>query len=96
MSNNLMNTAMSGINAAQVAMSVVGNNISNSKTEGYNRQTTVMSQNNGNMSPVGFIGNGAHVNSINRQYNEFVTQQHQVAQTKYEELVTYDNGISQV
>ncbi|MBD2797041.1 flagellar hook-associated protein FlgK [Xenorhabdus sp. 18] len=96
MSNSLMNTAMSGINAAQVAMSVVGNNISNSKTEGYNRQTTVMSQNNGNMSPVGFIGNGAHVNSINRQYNEFVTQQHHAAQTKYEELVTYDNGISQV
>ncbi|MBD2786187.1 flagellar hook-associated protein FlgK [Xenorhabdus sp. DI] len=96
MSNSLMNTAMSGINTAQVAMSVVGNNISNSKTEGYNRQTTVVSQNNGSMSPVGFIGNGAHVNSINRQYNEFVTQQHHAAQTKYEELVTYDNGISQV
>ncbi|MDC9592669.1 flagellar hook-associated protein FlgK [Xenorhabdus sp. IM139775] len=96
MSNSLMNTAMSGINAAQVAMSVVGNNISNSKTEGYNRQTTVMSQNNGSLSPVGFIGNGAHVNSINRQYNEFVTQQHHAAQTKYAELVTYNNEISQV
>ncbi|MDC9580685.1 flagellar hook-associated protein FlgK [Xenorhabdus sp. PR6a] len=96
MSNSLMNTAMSGINAAQVAMSIVGNNISNSKTEGYNRQTTVMSQNNGSMSAVGFIGNGVHVSSINRQYNEFVDQQYNTAQTKYEALTTYNQQASQV
>lgn len=96
MSNNLINTAMSGINAAQVAMSVVGNNITNSKVEGYHRQTTEMSQNNGSMSPVGFIGNGAHVNSINRQYNEFVSEQYNAAKTKYEELVAYNRQADQV
>ncbi|PHM61085.1 flagellar hook-associated protein FlgK [Xenorhabdus ishibashii] len=96
MSNNLINTAMSGINAAQVAMSVVGNNITNSKVEGYHRQTTVMSQNSGKMSPVGFIGNGVHVNSINRQYSEFVSQQYNAAQTKFQASDTYNSQASQV
>ncbi|MBC8950406.1 MULTISPECIES: flagellar hook-associated protein FlgK [Xenorhabdus] len=96
MSNSLINTAMSGINAAQVAMSVVSNNITNSKVEGYHRQITVMSQNNGNMSPVGFIGNGVNVNSIDRQYNEFVNEQYNAAKTKYAELITYNNQASQV
>ncbi|MBI6550485.1 flagellar hook-associated protein FlgK [Xenorhabdus lircayensis] len=96
MSNSLMNTAMSGINAAQVAMSVVGNNIANSKVEGYNRQTTEMSQNNGSMSPVGFIGNGVNVNTINRQYNEFISEQHNSAQAKYASLDIYNNQLSRV
>ncbi|PHM73772.1 flagellar hook-associated protein FlgK [Xenorhabdus kozodoii] len=96
MSNNLINTAMSGINSAQVAMSVVGNNIANARVEGYHRQTTVMSQNSGSMSPVGFIGNGAHVNSVNRQYDEFVNQQYSTAQTKLDALVTYKNQAFQV
>ncbi|BET96652.1 flagellar hook-associated protein FlgK [Xenorhabdus taiwanensis] len=96
MSNSLINTAMSGINAAQVAMSVVGNNIANSKVEGYHRQTTVMSQSNGNMSPVGFIGNGVYVNSINRQYSEFVSQEYNAAQTKYQASVAYNSQVSQV
>ncbi|MDC9597277.1 flagellar hook-associated protein FlgK [Xenorhabdus anantnagensis] len=83
MSNSLMNTAMSGINAAQVAMSVVGNNIANSKNADYNRQTTVMTQNNGAMSPAGFVGNGVVVSTINREYSEFINQQYNEAQTKH-------------
>ncbi|MBE8595224.1 flagellar hook-associated protein FlgK [Xenorhabdus sp. BG5] len=96
MSNSLINTAMSGINAAQVAMGVVGNNITNSKAEGYHRQTAVMLPDSGSMSPVGFIGNGVNVNSINRQYDEFISQQYHAAQTKYDELDTYNQQISQV
>ncbi|MDC9603584.1 flagellar hook-associated protein FlgK [Xenorhabdus griffiniae] len=97
MSNSLINTAMSGINAAQVAMGVVGNNIANStKAKEYHRQTAVMLPDSGSMSPVGFIGNGVNVNSINRQYDEFISQQYNTAQTKYDELDTYNQQISQV
>ncbi|CEE92067.1 flagellar biosynthesis; hook-filament junction protein 1 [Xenorhabdus nematophila str. Anatoliense] len=96
MSNSLMNTAMSGINAAQAAMGVVGNNIANSKSADYNRQTTVMTQNNGTMSPVGFVGNGVVVSGINREYSEFITQQHNAAQTKYAALKTYDQQITKI
>ncbi|PHM40325.1 flagellar hook-associated protein [Xenorhabdus mauleonii] len=96
MSNSLMNTAMSGINAAQVAMGVVGNNIANSKSADYNRQTTVMTQNNGTMSPVGFVGNGVVVSSINREYSEFISQQYNSAQTKHAALKTYNQQISKI
>ncbi|AOM39506.1 flagellar hook-associated protein FlgK [Xenorhabdus hominickii] len=96
MSNGLMNTAMSGINAAQVAMGVAGNNIANSKNADYNRQTTVMTQNNGTMSPVGFMGNGVVVSTINREYSEFVNQQYNAAQTKYAAQKTYNQQISKI
>ncbi|MDR0219304.1 MAG: flagellar hook-associated protein FlgK [Enterobacteriaceae bacterium] len=96
MSNSLINSAMSGINAAQVAMSVVSNNIANSKSEGYNRQSTVMTQNNGTMSPVGFIGNGTAVTTINREYNEFIDQQYNAAQTKQSALKSYNEQITKI
>ncbi|WFQ80799.1 flagellar hook-associated protein FlgK [Xenorhabdus sp. SF857] len=96
MSNSLINTAMSGINAAQVAMGVVGNNITNSKVEGYHRQTTVMSPDSGSMSPVGFIGNGVNVNSINRQYDTFINQQYNAAQTKHDALKIYKEQVTQI
>ncbi len=44
MSNSLINTAMSGLNAAQVALSTVSNNISNYNVAGYNRQTAILAQ----------------------------------------------------
>ncbi|MDX7990279.1 flagellar hook-associated protein FlgK [Xenorhabdus littoralis] len=96
MSNSLMNTAMSGINTAQVAMGVVGNNIANSKNADYNRQTTVMTQNNGTMSPVGFVGNGVVVSTINREYNEFINQQYNAAQTKHAAQNTYNEKMNQI
>ncbi|SFN62340.1 flagellar hook-associated protein FlgK [Xenorhabdus japonica] len=96
MSNSLMNTAMSGINAAQVAMGVVGNNIANSKNADYNRQTTVITQNNGAMSPAGFVGNGVVVSTINREYNEFINQQYNEAQTKYAALNAQNEQITKI
>ncbi|CDL79503.1 flagellar hook-associated protein FlgK [Xenorhabdus cabanillasii] len=96
MSNSLMNTAMSGINAAQVAMSVVSNNIANSRSEGYNRQTTVMTQNNGTMSPAGFVGNGVTVTTINREYSEFINQQYSSAQTKQSALKAYNEQMTKI
>ncbi|MEX0447320.1 flagellar hook-associated protein FlgK [Xenorhabdus sp. SGI246] len=96
MSNSLMNTAMSGITAAQVAMSVVGNNIANSRNEGYNRQTTVMTQNSGAMSPAGFVGNGVTVTTINREYSEFINQQYNSAQTKQSALKAYKEQITKI
>jgi flagellar hook-associated protein 1 len=35
--SNLLSTGISGLNAAQVALATVGNNISNTDTAGYSR-----------------------------------------------------------
>ena len=96
MSNSLINTAMSGLNAAQVALSTVGNNISNYNVAGYNRQTAILVQNGGLGTMAGFIGNGATVTSINREYNQFIMTQLRGAQSQAAAQNTYFEKISQI
>ncbi|MFD3247319.1 flagellar hook-associated protein FlgK [Rahnella aquatilis] len=75
MSSSLINTAMSGLNAAQAALSTTGNNIANVSVAGYNRQTAIITQSNGTSTPAGYIGNGVTVTGVNREYNSFVVKQ---------------------
>lgn len=96
MSNSLINTAMSGLNAAQVALSTVGNNISNYNVAGYNRQTAILAQNGGLGTMSGFIGNGARVTSVNREYNQFVMTQLRGAQSQGAAQNTYFEKVSQI
>lgn len=76
MSNNLLNIAMSGINSANTAMSTIGNNISSSKVEGYKRQTAIMSANNGLKTADGYLGTGAHISKIQREYDSLIDKQY--------------------
>nr|WP_314264941.1 flagellar hook-associated protein FlgK [uncultured Moellerella sp.] len=75
MSNNLLNIAMSGINSAQTAMAVIGNNISKSRVDGYNRQNVIMSENNGVMTSGGYIGTGVNVSQKQRNYDSLLDKQ---------------------
>ncbi|MGP6441232.1 flagellar hook-associated protein FlgK [Rahnella aceris] len=75
MSSSLINTAMSGLNAAQAALSTTGNNIANVSVAGYSRQTAIITQSNGISTPAGYIGNGVTVTGVNREYNSFVVKQ---------------------
>ena len=96
MSNSLINTAMSGLNAAQVALSTVSNNISNYNVAGYNRQTAILAQNGGLATMNGFIGNGVTVTSVNREYNQFITNQLRGAQSAAGSQNAYYEKISQI
>lgn len=77
---NLVNTAMSGLKAAQAALSAVSNNISNQAVTGYSRQTAMLEQAVGTKNGGVYVGNGVNVVSINRDYNEFVSNQLRAAQ----------------
>lgn len=96
MSNSLINTAMSGLNAAQVALSTVSNNIANYNVAGYNRQTAILAQNGGLSTMNGFIGNGVTVTRVNREYNQFITLQLRGAQSNAVAQGTYYEKISQI
>ncbi|MFA1238431.1 flagellar hook-associated protein FlgK [Serratia odorifera] len=96
MSNSLINTAMSGLNAAQVALSTVSNNISNYNVAGYNRQTAILAQNGGMGTMSGFIGNGVTVTSVNREYNQFITNQLRGAQSQAGAHDAYFEKVSQI
>lgn len=71
--SNLLNIGASGLNAAQVALTTVGNNISNVNTPGYSRQTVIqvaaISQSAGNYT----IGSGVDIQSVQRAYSDFLT-----------------------
>ncbi|MCY9850333.1 flagellar hook-associated protein FlgK [Pectobacterium jejuense] len=94
--SNLINTAMSGLKGAQVALSTVSNNISNQAVTGYSRQNAILEQATSSSTSAGYIGNGVNVVSINRQYNEFITNQLRSAQTTSSSVSAYYEQISKI
>ncbi|MDN0082263.1 flagellar hook-associated protein FlgK [Crenobacter sp. SG2305] len=87
---------LSGLNAAQGGLSVIGNNIANVNTPGYNRQVVNLS----NRSPLGFgssfFGTGVDLNSVSRVYDKYLTQQVQNASTQnssYQSQLTFLNQL---
>ena len=93
---NLINSAMSGLSAAQTALSVTSNNLSNVYTQGYNRQTVSFAQSGGISTSTGFIGNGVNVSGINREYNSFIVGQLRQGQSDYASTTAYYQQVSQI
>ena len=96
MSNSLMNTGISGLNAAQNMLNVISNNISNAHTTGYNRQQQILSQANSTKYGFGFVGNGVCVSAVNRAFNGFVVGQLRQAQSQNGSIKAYYNELSKV
>ena len=96
MSNSLMNTGISGLNAAQNMLNVISNNISNAHTTGYNRQQQILQQANSSKYNFGFVGNGVSVNSVNRAFNHFVVGQLRQSQSQNGSIKAYYNELSKV
>ena len=65
--SSLINSAMSGLSAAQSALNTVSNNISSYNVAGYTRQTTVLGASNSTLTGGGWVGNGcmSPVSSVN-------------------------------
>ncbi|OCG05311.1 flagellar hook-associated protein FlgK [Gilliamella sp. wkB112] len=96
MADSLMNTGISGLNAAQNMLNVISNNISNAHTPGYNRQQQILSQANSTKHGFGFIGNGVTVSAVNRAYNQFVVGQLRQSQSQNGAIKAYYNELSKV
>lgn len=94
--SNLINTALSGINAASAALNTTSNNISNYSVAGYSRQTTVLTQANSTLSGTNYYGNGVSVASVNREYDAFITNQLRAASTQSSALTTQYNQLSNI
>lgn len=96
MSSSLINSAMSGLSAAQSALNTVSNNISNYNVTGYTRQTTLLSQTNSTLGAGGWIGNGVYVSGVQREYDSFITNQLRAAQTQSSGLNTQYQQMSKI
>lgn len=89
--SNLLSIGASGLNAAQVALTTVGNNISNVNTTGYSRQSVVQNE---SISPGGgryTIGSGVDVQSVQRAYSDFLTGALWTSNSSLQRATTYNN-----
>lgn len=94
--SSLMNSAMSGLGAAQAALNTVSNNIASYNVSGYTRQTTVLSAANSTLGAGGWVGNGVMVSSVQREYNAFITNQLNAAQNQSSGLTTRYQQMSKI
>ena len=75
MSTGIFSTGISGLQVAQLGLLTTEHNIANATTPGFNRQRTVQASNIGMQTGSGFIGQGAHVSTIERLYSGFLSSQ---------------------
>ncbi|MEW9572828.1 flagellar hook-associated protein FlgK [Rhodanobacter sp. Si-c] len=72
--SSLLNIGVTGLNAAQLALQVTGNNIANASTAGYSEQSVqqvdMVGQNNGRYT----MGTGVDVIGVQRAYSQYLTQ----------------------
>lgn len=96
MSTGIFSIGISGINAAQLGLLTTEHNVVNANTPGYTRQRTVQATNIAVNSGAGSIGQGVHVETIERVYDAFMNRQVNTAQTKVSELGAFYSQIKQI
>lgn len=93
---SIFNTAASGLSTFQSALAVVGNNITNSATPGYSRQTIQLvpsiTQKLGN----GFVGTGVSLSTVVRNADQFANYQVRNTYSVKSQFDTFYQQASQV
>ena len=89
---SIFSIGLSGLSAAQSALSTTSNNLSNVYTEGYNRQLTILGESYSN----GSTGTGVSVDEVQRQFNSYVTEQYNDANSQKSALESYQSQVSQI
>ena len=96
MSTGIISTGLSGLQVAQLGLLTTEHNITNANTPGFTRQRTIQATNVAMLTGAGFVGQGAHVSTIERMYDQFLTGQVNRTQTTSSELDTYYTQIKQI
>lgn len=96
MASDLLGVSVTGLRAAQAALSTTGHNISNAGVAGYSRQSVNTSTNSAHLTGGGYVGNGVNVDSIVREVNDFTSLQLRQDTSLSTELSAYLDNISQL
>jgi flagellar hook-associated protein 1 FlgK len=91
---SLLNIGMSGLNASQVSLATVGNNIANANTAGYSRQQTIQSSNTSHLNGGVFIGSGTTLADVRRVYNAYLDSQLQTSTSLNNDANAYLEQVS--
>lgn len=85
---SIISIGVSGLTAAQIALSTSSSNTTNAYTAGYTLQVANFSE--------ATAGSGVQVSSVDRQYNQFVTSQLNSSTSAESALSTYQTEIDQI
>lgn len=96
MGTGLISIGITGIRAAQLGLLSTEHNIVNANTPGYSRQSTVQATNNAITTGSGSIGQGVQVVTIKRQYDAYLNNQVNTAQTQVSNLNALYSQLSQI
>ena len=96
MSTGIYSIGISGIAAAQLGLLTTEHNVVNANTAGYTRQRTVQATNIAVNTGAGSLGQGVHVQTVERLYDRFLTEQLNSAQTKVSEIDAHYTEIKQI
>ena len=73
--SGIVNTALTGLQAAQNALQVTGNNIANVNTPGYSQENIVQSTTTPTFMGGQYYGNGTQITTVQRSYSSFLQGQ---------------------
>ncbi|KZE86770.1 flagellar hook-associated protein FlgK [Chromobacterium subtsugae] len=93
---DIFGIGLSGLNAAQNALSVTSNNISNASTPGYNVEYITQAGRQPQNVGFGFLGQGVDVTNVLRTYSQYLAGQVQSAQTGSSYYTTQLQQLNQI
>jgi flagellar hook-associated protein 1 FlgK len=93
---SVFNIGVSGLQAAQAGLTTTSHNIANAGTEGFTRQSVIQGSRNPQATGAGFFGQGVAINTVRRQYSEFLAGQVLAAQTQASHLKSFLAQASQL
>lgn len=96
MGTGIFSIGVSSLQNAQLGLATASHNIANANTEGYNRQRIIQASNIAMPTGAGYVGQGAHVSTIERVYSSYLAKQVYSAQTSVSELEAYSASISEL
>ena len=73
--SSLFGISTSALAANYAALNTISNNIANSNTPGYSRQSVTLETEKGQFSGAGFLGRGVRVSTVTRASDEFLTRE---------------------
>lgn len=93
---SLLNVGARALQANQAALQTAGNNIANVNVPGYSRQKVVLTTVAGQYSSAGYVGQGVSVQTIQRNFNEFLTRQSTLASSIQAADITRSDKLRQL
>jgi flagellar hook-associated protein 1 FlgK len=92
----ILNIGTQALNANLVGLQTIGNNIANANTVGYSRQNAVQTSVAGQNTGAGYIGKGVAIETVKRNYDEFLTRQSALATSTQAADVTRSRYLAQL